>query len=110
MREDPIREELIELVARRMQLLSDPWRVRLLLALQERERGVQELSDMLDRSRQATSHHLNTLFHEGVVVRRQDGTSLIYSLADYAVMRLLALAGQSVTARIEELGDLIAEQ
>jgi DNA-binding transcriptional ArsR family regulator len=106
-REEGLQEELVGLVARRLQMLSDPLRLRLLLALERDEYSVGQLADVLDRSHKVTSHHLNVLFGEGLIARRREGTSVVYSLADYSVCRLLALAGQGVTARIEELGELI---
>jgi DNA-binding transcriptional ArsR family regulator len=90
-----------------MKLLSDPLRLRLLLAVEQQERSVQDLADAVDRSHQATSHHLNMLFQEGLVTRRQEGTLMMYSLADYSVSRLLSLTGEAVAARLEELGDLV---
>jgi DNA-binding transcriptional ArsR family regulator len=100
-------DDLLERVARRMQVLSDPTRLRLLSALEEHEACVQELADELGLVHRNVSHGLNLLYREGLLSRRREGTLVVYSLADYSACRLVAQATASVTAQIEELGDLI---
>ena len=65
--------ELLELVAGRLRVLSDPWRVRLLLGLEGREASVQELADELDMSHKGASSHLNVLYRDGLLTRRREG-------------------------------------
>jgi DNA-binding transcriptional ArsR family regulator len=100
--------ELAELLARRMQLLADPMRVRILAALEPAEACVQELSDRLEATHQSVSHHLNLLYRDGILARRKEGTTVFYSLADYTACRLLEQASKSVRARLEELSDAAA--
>ncbi len=102
------RGDLLERVTRRMHMFSDPTRVRLLFALGEREASVQQLADELDLVHRNVSAGLNVLYREGLVTRRKEGTLAIYSLADYSACRLITQAAESVTAQIEELGELIA--
>ena len=99
--------DLLERVTRRMHVLSDPTRLRLLFALEEHEACVQELADELGLVHRNVSHGLNLLYREGLLSRRREGTLVVYSLADYSACRLVAQATASVTAQIEELGDLI---
>jgi DNA-binding transcriptional ArsR family regulator len=99
--------DLLDRVARRMHVLSDPTRLRLLFALEEREACVQELANELGLVHRNVSHGLNLLYREGLLSRRREGTLVVYSLADYSACRLVAQATASVTAQIEELGDLI---
>jgi DNA-binding transcriptional ArsR family regulator len=99
--------DLLERVTRRMHVLADPTRLRLLSALEEHEACVQELADQLGLVHRNVSHGLNLLYREGLLSRRREGTLVVYSLADYSACRLVAQATASVTAQIEELGDLI---
>jgi DNA-binding transcriptional ArsR family regulator len=91
-----------------MQVLSDPTRLRLLLALEKGEACVQQLADELGLVHRNVSHGLNLLYREGLLSRRREGTLVVYSLADYSACRIVTQATQSVTAHIEELGDLIS--
>lgn len=99
--------DLLERVTRRMQMLSDPTRLRLLLALEKREACVQQLADELSLVHRNVSRGLNLLYREGLLSRRREGTLVVYSPADYSACRLVAQVTESVTAQIEELGDLI---
>jgi DNA-binding transcriptional ArsR family regulator len=104
-------EQLLGLVIERLRILACPLRVRLLLALEQREASVQELADELDAVYQKVSLDLNTLHREGLLTRRRDGQRVLYTLADYTALRVLKQVAAGVTARIEELTDVItAEQ
>lgn len=90
-----------------MQLLSDPLRVRLLLALQGREASVQELADALETEHRNASRGLNALYRDGLLARRRDGPRVLYCVADYTACRLLGQMAESISARIEELSELV---
>jgi DNA-binding transcriptional ArsR family regulator len=100
-------DAVLGLVARRMQVLSDPLRIRLLLALQDGELSVQALADRLDVEHRNASRELIALHREGLLTRRRDGTRVLYGIADYTACRLLDQTGESVAARVEELSDLV---
>lgn len=100
-------DPLIDLVTRRLALLADPTRVRLLALLEQREQNVQELSDAVLSTPQNVSRHLGTLHRAGIVARRREGTSVYYSLVDYSACRLLEQALASISGQIDELADLV---
>ena len=102
-------DAVLGLVARRMQLLSDPLRVRLLLALQDGEASVQELADAFDIEHRNASRSLNALYRDGLLARRREGKRVLYSLADYPACRLVGLAAESIAAHVEELSDLVLQ-
>lgn len=103
-------DAVLGLVAHRMQALSDPARIRLLLALQNGEHSVQELADALDTEHRNASYNLNALHHEGILTRRREGKRVLYCLADYTACRLIAQAAESVAAQVEELSDLVLDR
>ncbi len=92
-----------------MQVLSDPLRIRLLLALQDGEASVQQLADAVDVTHRNASRCLSALHREGVLTRHRDGTRVLYEVADYTACRLLSQTAQSVIAGVEELADLILQ-
>jgi DNA-binding transcriptional ArsR family regulator len=100
---------VLGLVTRRMQLLSDPLRVRLLLALQDGEASVQQLADAFDVEHRNASRSLNELYRDGLLARRREGKRVLYSLADYIACRLVGLAAESIAAQVEELSDLVLQ-
>jgi DNA-binding transcriptional ArsR family regulator len=98
---------LLGLVTRRMELLSDPTRVRLILALENGEASVQRLADELGVSHKSASQGLNVLYREGIVARRRQGVLMVYALSDYSMCHLISKATEGTAARIEELNELI---
>jgi DNA-binding transcriptional ArsR family regulator len=104
-----IPDGLLRLLTRRMQLLSDPARIRILMVLEhQREVCVQELADALGATHQNVSHHLGVMYRDGVLSRRRDGTTVFYAIADYTACRVLEQVLASVTAQVEELGELVS--
>lgn len=81
---------LDERVATLMGALSGPTRVRVLFALLEREEmSTGELSKAVGMSDSATSHQLRVLRDLGLVKRRREGRSSVYTLADAHLSVLL---------------------
>lgn len=82
--------DAIQAAADRFHLLSDPTRVRIILALSVRELCVCDLACLVERSTGAVSHALAALRNAGLVRFRVDGKLAYYSIADEEMARLLA--------------------
>lgn len=100
-------EPVVGLVTSRLALLADPTRVYLLTLLEEGETPVQEICDRMPSTPQNVSRHLCILHRAGLVARRRDGNSVLYSLADYSACRLLEQTLASIRGQIDELADLV---
>jgi DNA-binding transcriptional ArsR family regulator len=101
-----LEHELLELVARRLQAIAEPTRIRLITLLEQREATVGELTEELATTHQNVSKHLGLLYQLGIVTRRKQGNQVWYALSDYSTPRLIELATASVTGRIEELAGI----
>jgi DNA-binding transcriptional ArsR family regulator len=99
-------EPLLELIVHRLQAISEPNRIRLIIILERGEATVQELTDQLATTHQNVSRHLGLLYQSGIVSRRRDGNKVFYSLADYSVCRLIEQATSSTTGYVEELAGI----
>jgi DNA-binding transcriptional ArsR family regulator len=75
-------DALLELIAERFRLLSEPLRLKILATLGDEERTVNELVTLLGASQPNISKHLQALAQGGLVRRRRKGTSIYYALAD----------------------------
>ena len=71
-------------------VLGDPTRMRILSALIDGERCVQDIADTLTMSQSAISHQLRTLKEAALVKFRRDGKTVYYSLADEHVATIMA--------------------
>ncbi|MGC3995596.1 MAG: metalloregulator ArsR/SmtB family transcription factor [Propionicimonas sp.] len=74
--------EYVDLAAEVFSLLSDPTRIRLILALEDGELPVGELAERVGKAPTAVSQHLAKLRWAKVVQTRQEGTRVYYSLID----------------------------
>ena len=92
----------LELVARRFRYLGEPFRLRILQSLSKSEKTVTELVEDLEANQPNVSKHLNLLLHGGLVARRKQGTSSIYSVADPLIFTLCDLVCKSATAKTKE--------
>ncbi|WP_341728573.1 metalloregulator ArsR/SmtB family transcription factor [Brooklawnia sp.] len=81
--------EYVELAAEVFSLLSDPTRIRIVLALEAGELPVNELAERVGKAPAAVSQHLAKLRWAKVVQTRQDGTRVYYSLIDEHALELV---------------------
>jgi DNA-binding transcriptional ArsR family regulator len=88
-------EATLELIARRFRTLGEPLRLRILQQLQQSERTVTELIELLDGNQPNISKHLQLLYEAGLVTRRRDGNSILYSIGDPVVFELCRLVCNS---------------
>jgi DNA-binding transcriptional ArsR family regulator len=102
-----IPDELVELIARRFRLLSEPMRIRVLTRLRDGEATVHELAEQLGASEQNISKHLMLSAEAGVLARRKQGNRVYYRIADPEVLELCAQVCGSVEQHLLDLADLM---
>jgi DNA-binding transcriptional ArsR family regulator len=105
----PLPAPLVELIAERFRVLSEPMRIALLDALREREATVQELQEATGASQQNVSKHLGVLLRAGILARRKEGNFSIYSIADEAVFALCEEVCGGLRRQLSELDALLDE-
>ncbi len=88
-------DKMMDLVARRFRMLGEPFRLRLLEQLQTGEKTVNELVNALDGNQPNISKHLALLYEGGLVGRRREGTTVVYSISDPIVFKLCDLVCKS---------------
>lgn len=98
----PQTDKMLELVARRFRMLGEPYRLRLLHALESRDRTVGDLVMALDGNQPNVSKHLHMLHEAGLVSRRREGTSIYYGIADPMIFKLCELVCRSTADRARE--------
>ena len=72
----PLSDEVVELIARRLRVIAEPTRIKLLDRLRAQEATVQELSNAVGSTQQNVSKHLGVLADAGIVARRREGSSI----------------------------------
>ena len=104
----PLPDTLIQLIAQRFHVLSDPTRIKLLDRLREGEASVHELTELVGSSPQNVSKHLGVLHLAGIVHRRKAGNYVYYSIADAGVFALCEAVCGSLRERLDALSSLVA--
>ncbi len=83
---------LLEKVATRFKLLSEPIRLQLINLLMSRgELCVTELVELTGQTQANVSKHLNLLAREGILERRKDGLKVYYRIADPSIQQICAV-------------------
>jgi len=86
----PLGREEAESLAERMQAFATASRLRLLWAMLDGERTVEELAESTGLSRTATSHQLRVLRQTRLASVRREGRRAFYRLHDHHLPDLLA--------------------
>lgn len=93
-------EQVLEEAARRFALLSDPTRLKVVDALHRAgELNVGDVAAAVEASGPNVSQHLARLLGGGIVRRRRDGRTVLYSIADPTIEALCSIVCESVAER-----------
>ena len=88
-------------MAARFRAMGEPLRLRILQQLEEGERSVSALAEGVVSTQPNVSKHLRVLQDAGLVKRRQQGTSVYYSIADAMVFELCDMVCSRLRDRLE---------
>jgi DNA-binding transcriptional ArsR family regulator len=103
----PLSDKMLQLVAHRFRMLGDATRLRILQCLESGEQSVGEISLRLSGNQPNISKHLQALHDAGLLSRRRQGNSILYSIADPTIFKLCDLvchsASESARAMYSEL-------
>ncbi len=103
----PLPDEIVELIARRLRVIGDPTRIKLLDSLRGGEASVQELCDAVGSTQQNVSKHLAVLADAGIVARRREGAFTRYRVVDEDVYRLCEEVCGGIERRLDSLRDVL---
>ncbi len=84
-------EEVAEVCAE-LKAISEPSRLKILLALRHGEMCVNHILEAVGGTQSGVSHQLRILRDNRIIKARRDGQNIVYSLADAHVVALLELA------------------
>jgi ArsR family transcriptional regulator len=104
-----LKQEIIQLEADFCAALSDPTRIFILYALNERDLNVTELTNELGIPQPTTSRHLKVLRERGLVETKRQGTMITYRLTDMRVIQALDLLRAAMRDRLTQQANLINE-
>jgi DNA-binding transcriptional ArsR family regulator len=91
-------EKLFASVAQYFNVLSDPSRLRIMYTVCSGEKSVSEVIEQCSSSQANVSRHLSVLHKAGILLRRKEGTTVLYSIADDTTVEMC----QKVCAKIAQ--------
>lgn len=97
---------VFELAAELFAVLATPMRLRVLSALCEREKSVNELLLEIDTTQPNLSQHLAVLFRTGVLAKRKEGTQVIYRVQSEKAVALCRSVCTQIAIELDEPGAL----
>ncbi|MCZ7528623.1 MAG: metalloregulator ArsR/SmtB family transcription factor [Acidimicrobiia bacterium] len=89
--------------------IAHPARIRMLELLCEGERSVSELTEEVGLESSHMSQQLGVLRRANLVRGRKEGSSVVYSLTDRRIAKLLALSKEILLTYLTETADQLAE-
>ena len=103
----PLPDDLVDLIAQRFRVLSEPTRIKLLDRLRAGEASVLQLTDQIGTSEQNVSKHLGVLHRAGIVSRRKEGNFSFYAIADEAIFALCEQVCGALERHVDSLGSIV---
>ena len=104
-----LKQEIIQLEADFCTALSDPTRILILYALNERPLNVTELTNELGVPQPTISRHLKVLRERGLVSTERQGTIITYQLTDRRVIQAMDLLRTAMRDRLTQRASLVTE-
>ena len=104
----PLPEPLVDLIAQRFRVIGEPMRIRLLDALREGPKTVNELAEAVGGSQQNVSKHIGVLAQAGLVARRKEGTCVRCFIADDSVFELCEIVCGGLRQQVAELDQIVS--
>lgn len=93
--------EVFESVARYFSVLGEPTRLRILHALCQDEKCVNEIIGVTHLSQANVSRHLGLMYQAGMLSRRREGTQIFYKVADLMYIELCRTVSTQVAGRTD---------
>ncbi len=101
---------VFELAAELFAVLAAPMRLRVLSALCEHEKSVNELLAEIDTTQPNLSQHLAVLYRTGVLAKRKEGAQVIYRVQSEKAVALCRSVCTQIAIELDEPGAVPASQ
>lgn len=90
-------EKFLSDLAELFKIFGDSTRIKILYTLLKKEMSVTEIVEFLQMTQPAISQQLRVLKTSGLVSNRRDGKSILYSLADDHVKKILNIGAEHIS-------------
>lgn len=91
----PSDDDISEMGAR-FKVISEPSRLKILLALSGGELCVEHITEAVGGNQSAVSHQLKTLKDNKIIKSRRKGKNVLYSVSDWHVLTMINVAKEHI--------------
>ena len=91
-KESMLADEKISDLCARFKVISDPSRLKILLALEGGELCVDHITEAVGGNQSAVSHQLKILKDNKIIKSRRNGQNVLYSVSDWHVLTMIGVA------------------
>jgi len=96
-------DSLLEQVSGYFAVLSEPTRLKIIHALCNGEKSVNDIVEEVDSTQSNISRHLNLMYRAGVLQRRKEGTLVLYQVKEPTVVELCRTVCVHVAAKLDSV-------
>lgn len=89
-------DDELERIALHFRLLGEPMRLKILQAVCQEPRTVNDIVATVDATQANVSKHLSLLATAGILTRKKDGQCVYYGLRDELTLRMCALVHEQL--------------
>ena len=95
-------DDVFEAVATYFSVMSEPTRLKIIHAICQEERSVNQIVDELGATQTNVSRHLGLMYRSGVISRRKEGNQVFYRIADPAMVEICRTVCIQIAGQIDE--------
>lgn len=95
-------DDVFETAAEYFSVMSEPTRLKIIHALCQKERSVNQIVEELHATQTNISRHLGSMYRSGVLARRKEGNQVFYRISDPMMVEICRVVCTRVAGQFDE--------
>jgi DNA-binding transcriptional ArsR family regulator len=95
-------EGVFEAVAAYFSVMSEPMRLKILHAICQEEKSVNEIVEQLGATQTNVSRHLGVMYRARVVAKRKEGNQVFYRISDPEMIQICRTVCAQIAGQMDE--------
>ena len=93
---------VFEAVATYFSMMSEPTRLKIITAICQEEKSVNQIVTELGATQTNISRHLGLMYRNGVITKRKEGNQVFYSISDSSMVEICRAVCTRIAGQIGE--------